>query len=492
MIRQNDLNVYGAHVFGIDLAEDHVKSTAADLIAIAKEFRLEYYVLSLAPTKISEVSLMIKSLNILADTLKDAGIPFLYHNHQHEFSTDQGELILDYIMREVPSMGLQLDVGWVTFAGYDPLEYMDKYAERIKIIHFKDISSDACEANRDDCNTAVGEGIIALEDIIEASKSLKLLEQGFVIDQDSSKTDMIEDIAVSCRNIKAGKCISHKHIEMPFDLTVWSMSAYRDNTAEGFRNLMQACPRLGVHFVDLMEPEIRYYGLDTVKHILAITKVRVNCYIIVVVMDKCIPDSLRAVLRKELHNAKELNASELMIVPYGVCCTDDPAERKGAADEIVKCFRIALEEAASYGIQVCVEDTPDYRVPLSSAQECKYVLDRVPGLKLVFDTANMLPAGDDPIRFYEELKEYICHVHLKDVVYVDRGQGEPCANGKDIKCVPSGMGVIPIEKIEKMLMQDGNHKLAMIEYAGASDSSYAAHKKSLKEYVSVLTLKHHL
>ena len=34
------------------------------------------------------------------------------------------------------------------------------------------------------------------------------------------------------------------------------------------------------------------------------------------------------------------------------------------------------------------------------------MLERVPGLGLVFDTANMLPHGDDTLTYYEALKEH--------------------------------------------------------------------------------------
>ena len=88
---------------------------------------------------------------------------------------------------------------------------MRQYQDRIRIIHFKDITEDACQENREHCFTAIGEGAIPLKEIIEeAGKLPALYETGYVIDQDRSETDILRDTKASVMNITAGECVSLK------------------------------------------------------------------------------------------------------------------------------------------------------------------------------------------------------------------------------------------------------------------------------------------
>ena len=72
--------------------------------------------------------------------LKENGIELFYHNHDFEFEKVDGEYILDYMFRDVPSEYLnpQLDICWVKVGGADPTEYIKKYSNRMKTLHLKD------------------------------------------------------------------------------------------------------------------------------------------------------------------------------------------------------------------------------------------------------------------------------------------------------------------------------------------------------------------
>ena len=74
--------------------------------------------------------------------LKDEGIQLLYHNHDFEFQKLDGEIILDKLYTELGAelINPELDTCWVHYAGADPVEYINKYADRSKIVHLKDFS----------------------------------------------------------------------------------------------------------------------------------------------------------------------------------------------------------------------------------------------------------------------------------------------------------------------------------------------------------------
>ena len=64
----------------------------------------------------------------------------LYHNHDFEFETVQGEYVLDLLYRLVPSNLLQteIDTCWVHVAGENPCNYLKKYTNRAPVVHLKD------------------------------------------------------------------------------------------------------------------------------------------------------------------------------------------------------------------------------------------------------------------------------------------------------------------------------------------------------------------
>lgn len=81
---------------------------------------------------------------IIDDSDKN-GITQLYHNHDFEFSyAVDGEQIYDRMFSALPdTLQPEFDTAWVHYAGYDPAEYIRKFAGRVEVVHLKDF---ACAA----------------------------------------------------------------------------------------------------------------------------------------------------------------------------------------------------------------------------------------------------------------------------------------------------------------------------------------------------------
>lgn len=77
-----------------------------------------------------------------AATAKEAGMYVGYHNHQHEFKTKypcgkcMWEMIYDNTSEDVCQ---QLDVGHVVAAGEDPVFWLNKYPNRHRTLHAKEV-----------------------------------------------------------------------------------------------------------------------------------------------------------------------------------------------------------------------------------------------------------------------------------------------------------------------------------------------------------------
>ena len=80
--------------------------------------------------------------------LKEYGITLCYHNHDFEFDKIGDKYILDRLYEDIPQdlLMTELDLCWVKYGGEDPVKYVNKYAKRSGIIHFKDFYAKGSKA----------------------------------------------------------------------------------------------------------------------------------------------------------------------------------------------------------------------------------------------------------------------------------------------------------------------------------------------------------
>lgn len=85
-----------------------------------------------------------EQLNKIGEISKKAGIVTGYHNHNMEFRTIDGVVAYDQLLAWTdPSLvTMELDIAWVVAAGFDPTSYLSKHAERISLLHVKDVKKD--------------------------------------------------------------------------------------------------------------------------------------------------------------------------------------------------------------------------------------------------------------------------------------------------------------------------------------------------------------
>ncbi len=78
-------------------------------------------------------------LDDLAATAGRRELAVHYHNHDHEF-VDLGDETAFEAFADASGTLLELDVGWVETAGYDPAALLERYADRVGIVHMKDMA----------------------------------------------------------------------------------------------------------------------------------------------------------------------------------------------------------------------------------------------------------------------------------------------------------------------------------------------------------------
>ena len=206
IIRKAGFSICSVHMVGNGWKKKYID----DAISFAREQKIKYYVLSFKESSISKMAKEVEELRFAVKKFKDNGITLLMHNHEAEWMDCNGACVFTYLMDTMPELQVELDLGWTKFAGYDCVEVMQKYRARICILHFKDIREGADKRTRATCHTAVGEGSIPLANIMKEAPNMSLGEVGYIIDQDASLGDILEDIRISVENIKQGEHFTKK------------------------------------------------------------------------------------------------------------------------------------------------------------------------------------------------------------------------------------------------------------------------------------------
>lgn len=78
--------------------------------------------------------------NKVGKLAKEYGLLLGYHNHAHEYNVMDGQVIWEYMVEHTDPecVFFQMDVYWTTRGGKNPVDYLKKYPDRIKMLHIKD------------------------------------------------------------------------------------------------------------------------------------------------------------------------------------------------------------------------------------------------------------------------------------------------------------------------------------------------------------------
>jgi len=86
----------------------------------------------------NKVDDLINDINTLESKLAKMGLKIGYHNHDQEFNAHNKSTFWDYIAQNTSqNVILQMDVGWVNYAGKNPIHYLKQYPNRTLTTHIK-------------------------------------------------------------------------------------------------------------------------------------------------------------------------------------------------------------------------------------------------------------------------------------------------------------------------------------------------------------------
>jgi sugar phosphate isomerase/epimerase len=165
LLSETGLKVAGAHVGPEALTKD-----LASTIKFQKAIGNHRYILGyIADENRTEAGYARFGaiLNKAAQDLRDEGGEVFYHNHDFEFKPVGATTGYDILLKETDPklVRFEVDTYWVEQAGRDAAEFVEKHADRIGIIHAKEIR------RSDKSDQAVGEGDIDFAPIIKLAQT---------------------------------------------------------------------------------------------------------------------------------------------------------------------------------------------------------------------------------------------------------------------------------------------------------------------------------
>jgi sugar phosphate isomerase/epimerase len=119
-----------------------LKSDYQKLADEAAEGGLSYLVCASIPVStMDEMKIAVDVFNKAGEACKKVGIQFAYHNHATEFDQIEGYRPFDYILSNTDKelVKMELDLGWATKAGQNPVELFKQHPGRFPLWHAKDM-----------------------------------------------------------------------------------------------------------------------------------------------------------------------------------------------------------------------------------------------------------------------------------------------------------------------------------------------------------------
>jgi sugar phosphate isomerase/epimerase len=184
------LRTSGAHV-PLDTWETSPETVLADMQALS----CNHAVLPIAPPgrRMDEASVagLAEDLNHWGEQCRREGVIFSYHNHDFEFAPLGDTTMWEVLVRETDPdfVGLELDLYWVKYAGTDPETVLRDVADRVSLVHLKDMAPDNTLSD-----LPVGEGTLPWPTLLEAADAAGA--EWFIAEQDNPR-DALQDVRTS-------------------------------------------------------------------------------------------------------------------------------------------------------------------------------------------------------------------------------------------------------------------------------------------------------
>jgi sugar phosphate isomerase/epimerase len=147
--------------------------------------------------------ILTDKLNRAGEKCRAVGLGFCYHNHAFEFEPMEGttgfQVMMDRLDKNL--CGFEMDCFWVSVAGHDPAELLQKLSGRVPLLHLKDKASGTPVMYKESVDRGafkeVGHGVLDWPVILRVAASAGV--QHYFVEQDQTPGDPVESLRQSFR-----------------------------------------------------------------------------------------------------------------------------------------------------------------------------------------------------------------------------------------------------------------------------------------------------
>lgn len=216
------LSIIGSHIFpwkpeSLDPVLDYHQEIGNTRIGCAMEF-FPY-------NDLDHLRRLCDAFNRAGELCKERGMQFYYHNHYHEFQKFGGKTVYELLAEytEADLVFLELDTYWAARAGVNPIDIIEKYQDRLILLHQKDFPEGTSDplnlfdgivdpernidfevfagAGNPKSFTEIGTGVLPIQDYIDAANKAPQVEY-IILEQDHTRLDELESVRVSMEAFK--------------------------------------------------------------------------------------------------------------------------------------------------------------------------------------------------------------------------------------------------------------------------------------------------
>jgi sugar phosphate isomerase/epimerase len=192
-LQDNKLGTAGIHV-----SIDRLENDLAQVIEEVSLYNTKDIVCPFLPEDLRNKDGYEKVKTLLNEVAKKAPeFRISYHNHAFEFDTEiDGKSALEYLVEPTDNNKIlaEIDVFWVKKGGKDPLEFIQPYANRMPIIHLKDMTNDERQTFAE-----VGTGVIDFVPILNWCEKSGV--EWYAVEQDICPGDPMDSLQISLENL---------------------------------------------------------------------------------------------------------------------------------------------------------------------------------------------------------------------------------------------------------------------------------------------------
>lgn len=230
----------------------------------------------------------------------------------------------------------------------------------------------------------------------------------------------------------------------------------KEKKVKEIETFVELTAKTGYKKIDMILQTIQLAGKEEIKRMLNTNGLTLNCiiYMGIAENDESTPEVVEI--------AEYFGCKKIMLVPGQ---TDE--KRSKSFDRMVEVYTKVVNLAAEKGMVCVIEDDPNIKIPMSTREELDALLNAVPGLRVVYDSANMLPVGEDPVSYYEYFADRTSHIHIKDMQIADihpEGYANPGTDGRFYINAPHKTGVVDFEALFAAIKKSGYNDTLAIEY----------------------------